>query len=98
MPGNLHNNFNNNNTIINMITIIKQWFKIHKIKRKSKSKLIDELIALDKKCQNHRMIMGRKNKSKKSEDQYEYSDSRIRKLISLTLNQLKIQQELKKII
>jgi len=81
-----------------MINLIKQEIKNQRIKRETKSKLVDQLIELNKKCQTLRLIMGRKNKSKKSEEEYEYSDLRIRKLISLTLNQLKIQKELKSII
>jgi|TARA_R110000787_G_scaffold49357_1_gene118457 hypothetical protein len=81
-----------------MINLIKQKIKNQRIKRETKSKLVDQLIELNKKCQTLRLIMGRKNKSKKSEEEYEYSDLRIRKLISLTLNQLKIQKELKSII
>ena len=81
-----------------MIKLIKQEIKNQRIKRETKSKLVDQLIELNKKCQTLRLIMGRKNKSKKSEEEYEYSDLRIRKLISLTLNQLKIQKELKSII
>jgi len=81
-----------------MIKLIKQKIKNQRIKRETKSKLVDQLIELNKKCQTLRLIMGRKNKSKKSEEEYEYSDLRIRKLISLTLNQLKIQKELKSII
>jgi hypothetical protein len=81
-----------------MIKLIKQKIKNQRIKRETKSKLVDQLIELNKKCQTLRLIMGRKNKSKKSEEEYEYSDLRIRKLISLTLNQLKIQKKLKSII
>ena len=81
-----------------MINLIKQKIKNQRIKRETKSKLVDQLIELNKKCQTLRLIMGRKNKSKKSEEEYEYSDLRIRKLISLTLNQLKIQKKLKSII
>ena len=81
-----------------MIKLIKQKIKNQRIKRETKSKLVDQLIELNKKCQTLRLIMGRKNKSKKSEEEYEYSDLRIRKLISLTLSQLKIQKELKSII
>ena len=81
-----------------MISLIKQEIRNQRIKRETKSKLVDQLIELNKKCQTLRLIMGRKNKSKKSEEEYEYSDLRIRKLISLTLNQLKIQKELKSII
>ena len=81
-----------------MIKLIKQKIKNQRIKRETKSKLVDQLIELNKKCQTIRLIMGRKNKSKKSEEEYEYSDLRIRKLISLTLSQLKIQKELKSII
>ena len=81
-----------------MIKLIKQKIKNQRIKRETRSKLVDQLIELNKKCQTLRLIMGRKNKSKKSEEEYEYSDLRIRKLISLTLNQLKIQKELKSII
>ena len=81
-----------------MIKLIKQEIKNQRIKRETKSKLVDQLIELNKKCQTLRLIMGRKNKSKKSEEEYEYSDLRIRKLISLTLNQLKIQKKLKSII
>tara|TARA_R110000851_G_scaffold243438_1_gene396065 strand:+ start:141 stop:386 length:246 start_codon:yes stop_codon:yes gene_type:complete len=81
-----------------MIKLIKQKIKNQRIKRETKSKLVDQLIELNKKCQTLRLIMGRKNKSKKSEEEYEYSDLRIRKLISLTLSQLKIQKKLKSII
>ena len=81
-----------------MISLIKQEIRNQRIKRETKSKLVDQLIELNKKCQTLRLIMGRKNKSKKSEEEYEYSDLRIRKLISLTLNQLKIQKKLKSII
>jgi|TARA_R110002051_G_scaffold184542_2_gene253856 hypothetical protein len=81
-----------------MISLIKQEIRNQRIKRETKSKLVDQLIELNKKCQTLRLIMGRKNKSKKSEEEYEYSDLRIRKLISLTLSQLKIQKELKSII
>ena len=81
-----------------MIKLIKQEIRNQRIKRETKSKLVDQLIELNKKCQTLRLIMGRKNKSKKSEEEYEYSDLRIRKLISLTLSQLKIQKELKSII
>ena len=69
-----------------MIKLIKQKIKNQRIKRETRSKLVDQLIELNKKCQTLRLIMGRKNKSKKSEEEYEYSDSRIRKLISLTLH------------
>tara|TARA_B100000902_G_scaffold108276_2_gene109996 strand:+ start:16093 stop:16344 length:252 start_codon:yes stop_codon:yes gene_type:complete len=73
----------------------KLKFKQRKFRKSRHDKLWDELIKNDNKCRQLRLQMARANKNASSRKDYKINDQKVRQIIYLSLQQIKIQNQLK---
>ena len=73
----------------------KLKLKQRKIKKSRHDKLWDELIKNDQKCRQLRLQVARSNKKALTRKDYVINDQKVRQIIYLSLQQLKIQNQLK---
>jgi len=80
---------------VNIIRFVKLRHKQRKIRKSRHDKLWDQLIKNDQKCRQLRLQLARANKKALARKDYVINDQKVRQIIYLSLQQLKIKNQLK---
>jgi len=80
---------------VSIIRFVKLKLKQRKIRKSRHDKLWDQLIKNDQKCRQLRLQMARANKNAPTRKDYVINDQKVRQIIYLSLQQLKLQNQLK---
>ena len=80
---------------VNIIRFVKLRLKQRKLRKSRHDKLWDQLIKNDQKCRQLRLQMARANKKALTKKDYQINDQKVRQIIYLSLQQLKIKNQLK---
>ncbi len=78
-----------------IIKFVKLKLKQRKLKKSRHDKLWEQLVKNDQKCRLLRIQMARANKKALTKKDYQINDQKVRQIIYLSLQQLKIQNQLK---
>tara|TARA_B100000900_G_C20289695_1_gene597555 strand:- start:446 stop:697 length:252 start_codon:yes stop_codon:yes gene_type:complete len=78
-----------------VLQYIKTKRKQRKLRIGERDKLWDQLIKNDQKCRELRLQLARKNKKALTRQDYIINDDKVRQIIYLSLQQLKIKNQLK---
>ena len=78
-----------------IIKFVKLKLKQRKLKKSRHDKLWEQLVKNDQKCRLLRIHMARANKKALTKKDYQINDQKVRQIIYLSLQQLKIQNQLK---
>jgi hypothetical protein len=78
-----------------IIRFVKLRLKQRKLRKSRHDKLWDQLIKNDQKCRQLRLQLARANKKALARKDYVINDQKVRQIIYLSLQQLKIQNQLK---
>jgi len=80
---------------VNIIRFVKLRLKQRKLRKSRHDKLWDQLIKNDQKCRQLRLQLARANKKALARKDYVINDQKVRQIIYLSLQQLKIKNQLK---
>jgi len=80
---------------VNIIRFVKLRLKQRKLRKSRHDKLLDQLIKNDQKCRQLRLQLARANKKALARKDYVINDQKVRQIIYLSLQQLKIKNQLK---
>tara|TARA_B100000214_G_scaffold257319_1_gene189679 strand:- start:171 stop:422 length:252 start_codon:yes stop_codon:yes gene_type:complete len=78
-----------------VLKFIKDKREQRKTRIGKRDKLWDQLIKNDQKCRDLRLQLARKNKRAISKEEYVINEDKVKQIIYLSLQQLKIQNTLK---
>ena len=81
--------------LVNLFRFVKLKFKQRKLKKSRRQKLWELLVKNDQKCSKLRLQMARANKKAVTKKDYVINDQKVRQIIYLSLQQLKIRNQLK---
>ena len=84
-----------NLTMEKVADYIRVKLKQRKVRKETRKKLIFKLVKNDHKCRQLRMQLARKNTKALSRQEYLINEEKVKQIIYLTLQQLKIKNTLK---